>query len=227
MASISDYLESQLLNHIFRTQAFLKPSNISIALTSSVPLDSHTGSTLPELPSGVLRGNTMVSTGYSRRNLGAPSGNGDATWSSVGVDTTTVYSVYSQEVGNSGYFYPLYLSLSSAQDADPNGNTKTFSFPSTFPSVSFYAPNATAVSGGATDPGYTLYEGNGFIKNTSQIIFDTALSDWGWVSGVAIIDNSNHGSGNMLMYAALKNPRYIYTGDNLKFDGKSLEISLK
>ena len=227
MASISDYLESQLLNHIFRTQEFLKPSNISIALTSGVPLDSNTGSTLPEIPTGVLKGNTTVSTGYSRRNLGSPSGVGDSTWFAVGVDTTSVYSVYSQEAGNSGYFYPLYLTQSAAQSADVNGNSTTFLFPKTFPSVSFYAPTSIAVSGGATDPGYTSYEGNGFIKNQNQIVFDTALSDWGWISGVAILDNSGYGSGNMLMYAALKNPRYIYTGDNLKFDPKSLEISLK
>ncbi|NBP00572.1 MAG: hypothetical protein EBU90_10690 [Proteobacteria bacterium] len=227
MASISDYLESQLLNHIFRTQTFLKPSNISIALTSGVPLDSHTGSTLPELPTGVTRGSTTVSTGYSRINLDAPSGVGDSTWYAVGVDTTSVYAVYSQEVNNSGYFYPLYLTQQSAQSADQNGNFTVFSFPNTFPSISFYAPASIAVSGSANDPGYTLYDGNGFIKNQNQIVFNTALSDWGWVSGVAILDNSGYGSGNMLMYAALKNPRYIYTGDNLKFDRMSLEISLK
>lgn len=226
MASISDYLEAKLLNHIFRSEEFVKPSSISIALTSSVPLDSQTGSTLPELPTGVAKGAITVSTGYSRRNLGAPSGVGDSTWFAVGVDTTTQYSVYSQETNNSGYFYPVYLTQNSAQNADPNGNFKTFSFPQTYPSITFYAPSA-AISGGATDPGLNAYEGNGFIKNQNQIIFDTALSDWGWVSGVAIIDNSAYGTGNMLMYAALKNPRYIYTGDNLKFDPKSLEISLK
>jgi hypothetical protein len=227
MASISDYLEAKLLNHIFRSEEFVKPSSISIALTSSVPLDSNTGSSMPELPTGVARGQTTVSTGYSRRNLGAPSGVGDSAWFAVGVDTTTIYSVYSQEVGNSGYFYPLYLSQSAAQAADTNNNSNTYTFPKTFPNVNFYAPRTTAVSGSATDPGYTAYEGNGFIKNQNQIVFDTALSDWGWVSGVAILDNSSHGAGNMLMYAALKNPRYIYTGDNLKFDPKSLEISLK
>jgi hypothetical protein len=227
MASISDYLESKILNHLFRSETLTKPSSISIALTSSVPLDSHTGSTLPELPTGVARGATMVNTGYSRRNLGAPSGVGDATWYAVGVDTVTVYSVYSQETGNSGYFYPLYLSQDAAQSADTNLNANVYTFPKTFPNVNFYAPRTIAVSGGSTDPGYTLYDGNGFIKNQNQIIFDTALSDWGWVSGVAILDNHGYGSGNMLMYAALKNPRYIYTGDNLKFDSRSLEISLK
>lgn len=227
MAAISDYLEAKILNHIFRSEQFVKPSSIAIALTSSVPLDSNTGANLPELPTGVARGSINVTTGYSRRDLGSPSGVGDTAWFPVGVDTTTVFQVYSQETGNSGYFYPLYLSKSAAEASDNNGNAKTFTFPRTFPTVSFYAPQNVAVSGGATNPGYIEYDGNGFIKNQNQIVFDTALSDWGWVSGVAVLDSSVNGQGNMLMYAALKNPRYIYTGDNIKFDPKSLEISLK
>jgi hypothetical protein len=78
----------------------------------------------------------------------------------------------------------------------------------------------------ATNPGYTTYQGNGFIKNSTQIVFPTALTDWGWVSGIAIVDTSNYASGNLLMYAKLDNPRYVYTGDNIKFDSNSLEISL-
>lgn len=226
MASISDYLEAKLLNHIFRSEEFVKPSSISIALTSSVPLDSNTGSTMPELPTGVAKGQITVDTGYRRCNLGSPSGDGDSAWYAVGVDTVTKYSVYSQEVGKSGYFYPLFLSSSAAAAEGGNSTYVTYTFPQTFPNVNFYAPT-NAISGGATDPGLTAYEGNGFIKNQNQIIFNTALSDWGWVSGVAILDNQTTGSGNMLMYAALKNPRYIYTGDNLKFDPRSLEISLK
>ena len=42
------------------------------------------------------------------------------------------------------------------------------------------------------------------------ILFDTALQDWGWVSGIAIVDSGEYGTGNMLMYAQLNNPRIIY-----------------
>ena len=69
--------------------------------------------------------------------------------------------------------------------------------------------------------------GSGFIRNSGNIIFNTALTDWGWVSGVAIVDNSTVGSGNLLMHAQLSNPRVIYTGDNVKFDVGTLEISFK
>ena len=230
MAALSDYLESGLLNHIFRNAAFSKPSTIAIALTSGVPVDSDNGATIPELPSGVSRGNNFVSTNYKRINLGDPSGVGNNVWNPVGVDETTVYSVYGTSasgtsVGTSGYFYPLYLSQQAALAAS-TGFTQSYRFKE-FPNVTFHAPTnlqQTAMSG---DPGYVKYEGNGFIKNSSQIVFDTALTDWGWVSGIAILDSSVRGSGNLLMYAQLENPRYIYTGDNIKFDVNSLEISLK
>lgn len=226
MAALSDYLESQLLNHIFRNNSFAKPQTISIALTSGVPIDTDTGATIPELPSGVSRGQNFVSTNYSRINLGAPSSNGDTSWNAVGVDNNTVFTVYSQEVNHSGYFYPLYLSQAAANAADTNNISQVYTFSKTFPGVTFYAPISIDVSGSQTNPGYTLYEGNGFIKNSNQLIFNTALTDWGWVSGIAILDHGTVGSGNLLMYAALDNPRFVYTGDNIKFDNNSLEISL-
>ena len=68
MAALSDYLESGLLHHMFRGDIFNKPSGIGIALTSGVPVESDTGSTIPEIPSGI----GGVDTGYSRINLGNP-----------------------------------------------------------------------------------------------------------------------------------------------------------
>ena len=156
MAALSDYLESGLLHHVFRVQSFPKPANICIALTSGVPLDSHTGSTIPEMASGLADG--ITSTNYSRVDLGNPAGYGHILWS------------YSTE------------------DHDA---------------------------------------GSGVIRNSGQIVFATALTDWGWVSGIAITDHKDVGAGNLLMHAALNNPRMIYTGDNVKFDIDKLEISFK
>lgn len=230
MAALSDYLESGILSHLFKNDAFTRPSTIAIALTSGVPLDSDTGSSILELPSGVVRGSSFVSTNYSRIDLGDPSTDGDNVWSNVGVDDTTVYEVFSEEIDHSGYFYPLYLSEDAATSADAGGLFVTYTFSNTFPGVTFYSTASTetpSVSGSQTSSGYTLYEGNGFIKNKDQIVFNTALTDWGWVSGVAIVDHSDHGSGNLLMYAQLENPRFVYAGDSIKFDTNSLEISLK
>lgn len=69
--------------------------------------------------------------------------------------------------------------------------------------------------------------GSGLIKNSSTILFPTALTDWGWVSGIAIVDSGEYGVGNMLMYAQLNNPRIIYQGDSVKFDLATLQIKLK
>ena len=54
MAALSDYLESGLLHHVFRGGSFAKPSNISIALTSGVPNDSQTGTTIEEVSAYLL-----------------------------------------------------------------------------------------------------------------------------------------------------------------------------
>jgi len=156
MAALSDYLESGLLHHVFRGQSFPKPANICVALTSGVPLDSHTGSTIPEMASGLADG--ITSTNYSRVELGNPAEQGNAQWS---------YSTEDHAAGS------------------------------------------------------------GIIRNMGQIVFATALTDWGWVSGIAITDHATVGSGNLLMHAELTNPRLIYTGDNVKFDIETLEISFK
>ena len=159
MASLSDYLESGLLHHLFRGDSFSKPTNIAIALCSSVPQDSDTGSTIPEVPSGI----NGSGTGYARISLGSPASLGNAKWS--------------------------------------------------------YSNDDSSV-------------GSGVIRNASSFLFDdgagsAALVDWGWVSGIAIVDSGEYGTGNLLMHAALDNPRIIYTGDTVKFDTSTLQISFK
>jgi len=153
-------LESGLLHHVFRRESFPKPDKICIALTSGVPLDSHTGSTIPEVASG----DGVTSSNYSRQDLGNPAEYGHTRWS--------------------------YRTEDHAAVGEPE-----------------FA--------------------SGIIRNSGQIVFATALTDWGWVSGIAITDHSTVGSGNLLMHAELTNPRLIYTGDNVKFDIDTLEISFK
>lgn len=43
MAAMSDYLELQILTHIFRTGSFTKPTTIAIALFTAAPSDSGGG----------------------------------------------------------------------------------------------------------------------------------------------------------------------------------------
>lgn len=242
MAAISDYLETNLVNHIFRGSEFLKPTNISIALTSDVAKDNQTGATIPEIPTSVTVGNSNLTTNYSRFTLGNPAEAGNESWSEVGVDNLTAYQVFLESpqpyefainsnapdyntFQGSGYYYPLFLNKARANNEDNNGLSYGFKFKD-FPGVELFSPRSSVSSGVPQDGGLLAYEGNGFIKNNGQIIFEPAFRDWGFVSGIAILDSPNAGEGNLLMYSQLRNPRYIYTGDQIKFDSKSLEISL-
>ena len=156
MPALSDYVESGFLNHLFRGVPFGIPNNISIALTSGVPLQSHTGSTIPEV-SRLSMGSSGVPNGYARVHV-STSGNRSTQWS--------------------------YTSANHGNES-------------------------------------------GVIRNPNQVVFNTALTDWGPVSGIAVLDNSGYGSGNLLMYAQLENPRQIYTGDSIKFSSNELKILLQ
>jgi len=46
MAGKSDYLENELLDHIFKTGAYTVPTNIYVALCTSAPTDADDGSDL-------------------------------------------------------------------------------------------------------------------------------------------------------------------------------------
>lgn len=77
MADLSDYLESGLINHVFRGETFAKPVNICIALTSGEIPDNATGATLPEIP---YRYDNDVLTGYERIDFNDPSLSGNTNW---------------------------------------------------------------------------------------------------------------------------------------------------
>jgi hypothetical protein len=51
MGSISDYLENELLDHVFENGAFSQPTNIYVALCTADPTDAGTGASITE-PSG-------------------------------------------------------------------------------------------------------------------------------------------------------------------------------
>lgn len=49
MANMSNYLESQLIKHIFRTGTYTKPTVLAIALCKESPTDNSTGATIVEV----------------------------------------------------------------------------------------------------------------------------------------------------------------------------------
>jgi len=60
MANMSNYLETQLIEHIFRSETFSKPATLAIALSSAILDDMATGANMSELSESV---------GYSRQLL--------------------------------------------------------------------------------------------------------------------------------------------------------------
>jgi hypothetical protein len=50
MAQMSNYLEDQLITHLFRTGSFTKPTVLAIALCTASPSDVSTGATIVEVP---------------------------------------------------------------------------------------------------------------------------------------------------------------------------------
>jgi len=72
MAGFSDYVEGQLITHIFRTGSFTKPTTLAIALVTSAATDSDDGSTISEVAN---------SNNYARQTLNPL----DANWSAPSV----------------------------------------------------------------------------------------------------------------------------------------------
>jgi hypothetical protein len=77
MAAMSNYLETALINHIFRTSSFTQPAVIAVALCTAAPDDTSTGATITEVAN---------SNDYSRVSVGR----GDSVWAATsGTDGTT------------------------------------------------------------------------------------------------------------------------------------------
>ena len=69
--------------------------------------------------------------------------------------------------------------------------------------------------------------GSGFIQNNSAITFGpNTTTDWGWVSGVAILDATGDAAGNMIMYGQLSTSKLVSVNDTLTFSSGSLIIRL-
>lgn len=223
MSALSDYLESGLLHHVFANQPFPMPSSVALALLSNPAKDNDSGTSISEVPSGI--GSNI--TGYSRVNITNLS---DA-WKFASSADNVSFAVSGTRSnagtgsGINGNFYPVYLSQTTAGGI--TAESITFA---EFPGTMFYfaSGNNNVYGSGAsigTNTNYNTYPTpNRYLVNKYQIIFPTALNDWGFVSGVAILDNANYRSGNLLMYSTLTNPRLVYAGDNIRFDSESLQI---
>ena len=80
MASMSDFLEAALLNHIVRTTEFTQPSVMAVALLTTLADDANTGQFT--VGTGV---EVSDAGGYVRQDIGSV----DADWTAPGADGLT------------------------------------------------------------------------------------------------------------------------------------------
>ena len=62
--------------------------------------------------------------------------------------------------------------------------------------------------------------------NVSAIEFAQATADWGHVSGVALVDATGWGLGNVLLYGQLTTTRIVTNGDIFRFNAGDIDISM-
>lgn len=82
MAAMTDYLESALINHVFRSTAYTAPTQLNIALFTAAPSDTGGGT---EVSGGSY---ARVNAGIGTSNWAATSG-GNGTTSNVNAITFT------------------------------------------------------------------------------------------------------------------------------------------
>lgn len=85
-ASLSNYLENKVADHIFRGTSYTAPTTLCVALATSAPTDATTGATLAE----------AAYTGYARAQLNPSASN----WSGTGGETSGVSAGTSGTVAN-------------------------------------------------------------------------------------------------------------------------------
>ena len=73
---------------------------------------------------------------------------------------------------------------------------------------------------------WTFVNGSGFMSNAEQITFNTALKDWGEISGIVILDSPVVGSGQVLFAGPLSKPRNVLIGDSPIFLEDELKVLL-
>ena len=89
MGSFSDYLENELLDHVFKVGAYTQPTNLYIALCKSTIADDDTGATLPAEVSGGAYARKKCNT-WATASAGATSNNIAITYAEATANWGTV-----------------------------------------------------------------------------------------------------------------------------------------
>lgn len=66
----------------------------------------------------------------------------------------------------------------------------------------------------------------GTLSNAQEFDFPIATADWTTITHAAIIDTVSNGTGNVLCWGPLVNPRVIYTGDSIRVPAGAFTVTL-
>jgi hypothetical protein len=88
------------------------------------------------------------------------------------------------------------------------------------------ANNYARIPNVSGDPLWSAHGVGGPGSNASELSFNAATGDWGWVSGVIITDDATYNSGNLLLHGALTTPKYVQNGDTFKFATGDLDVTI-
>lgn len=67
--------------------------------------------------------------------------------------------------------------------------------------------------------------GSGLTQNVGTFSFTQASADWGWVSGIALVDSGVYGQGNVWMWAPLVTPRDVKSQDTFSYAAAAFQIA--
>jgi len=104
MANMSDYLENKLIDHLFRNTSFSVPTVVAVALVTTAPTDSSSGSTIAEVTGGSYARVTVTPTTANWQSTngttsGASSGTGGSTNNAAGITFPTATADWGTVVG--------------------------------------------------------------------------------------------------------------------------------
>lgn len=119
----------------------------------------------------------------------------------------------------------LFIALCSGI---PDDNSTGATLPE-LPNAGSYARKEIGTAGTPVNGNWTEIvqtgAGSGLTQNVNTLSFTAATADWGYASGVAIVDSGVYGAGNVLFWGPLATARDIKSGDTFQYSAGNFQIN--
>lgn len=210
IGGLTDYAESQVVKHYFRTGTIdTKPTTIAIALIratrgtwTAATAYAVNDTVIPSTPNGrIYRATAVSGTGTSAGT--------EPTW-----PTTAAGTVVDNAGANQITWTEQQVALEACTFTEV-ANTGGYARPTLNPlDANWAAPSAGSGAG------------TGQTSNSSAISYSPSANWAGTVWGFMVLDNSTYGSGNCIAYASLTTPKVVNSGDTVSFAIGALTVQI-